>query len=98
MENSAIKQQFSSYLFWDVGEMDWEVHRNIIVARVMDRGTRGDVRRVWDHYGAEAVKAALLQAPALQRKTISFFANQFHLRHEDFRTYRKCREMGTWIR
>lgn len=53
MENSEIKQQFSRYLFWDVGEMDWEVHRNFIVARVMDRGTRGDVRRVWGHYGAE---------------------------------------------
>ncbi|MEN8255888.1 MAG: hypothetical protein ABFR33_10525 [Verrucomicrobiota bacterium] len=77
--------------------MDTQVHRNFIIPRVMDRGSLGDVLAVWRHYGAEVVKESLLRAPSLQQKTIFFFANQFHLRPEEFRAYRKSRELGTWM-
>ncbi len=36
-----------------------------------------------------SLKEFLLRAPSLQRKTIAFFANQFHLSPEDFRAFRK---------
>ena len=90
--------QLSGTLFWDVdvGGIDEQAHRNFIIPRAMDRGVRSDAYAVWRHYGAETVKEALLRAPSLQRKTIFFFANQFHLRPEDFRAYRKNQEMGTW--
>ena len=99
MKNGGIVQQLSGHLFWDVdaGEMDAQAHRNFIIPRVMDRGTHEDVTAVWAHYGAEAVKESLLRAPSLQRKTIAFFANQFHLRPADFRAYRKPQELGTWV-
>jgi hypothetical protein len=77
--------------------MDTELHRNFIIRRAMDRGVRSDAYAVWHYYGEEAVKEALLQAPALRRKTIFFFANQFRLRPEDFRAYRKKQELGTWM-
>lgn len=98
MENGGIVQQLSRTLFWDVdvGAVDAEVHRNFIILRVMDRGSRGEVRAVWKYYGADTVRCALLRAPSLQRKTIFFFANQFQLRPEDFRAYRKSQELGTW--
>ena len=98
MENGGIVQQLSPTLFWDVdaGTVDAEVHRNFIIPRVMDRGSRSDAYAVWRHYGAESIKETLLRAPSLQRKTIAFFANQFHLRPEDFRAYRKSQELGTW--
>ena len=97
MRGGGTKHLFSNHLFWDVSDVDWDLHRNFIISRVMDRGTLEDVRLVWNHYGAESVKAALLRAPALQRKTIHFFANQFHLDLRDFRSYRKSQELGTWI-
>ena len=99
MEKGGILGTLSKHLFWDVdvGSMDAEMHRSFIIPRVMDRGTSSDVRAIWNRYGAETVKEVLLHAPALQRKTISFFANQFHLRPEDFRAYRKSQELGTWM-
>jgi hypothetical protein len=98
MGSCGIIQKLSGHLFWDVdaGKMDAHVHRNFIIPRVMDRGTHDDVLAVWMHYGAEGVKESLLRASSLQRKTIFFFANQFQLRPEDFRAYRKNRLMGTW--
>lgn len=98
MENSGIVQQLFPTLFWDVDveTMDSQSHRNFIIPRVMDRGTHDDVMAVWTHYGEEVVKESLLGAPSLQRKTIFFFANQFRLRPEDFRAYRKNKLMGTW--
>ncbi len=98
MEKGSALGSLSKHLFWDVdaGTMDAETHRGFIIPRVMDRGTRSDVQAIWNHYGAETVKDVLLQAPSLQRKTIFFFANQFRLRPEAFRAYRKSQEMGTW--
>lgn len=95
MQND-VKQSFSKHLLWDVDEVDREIHCDFIIVRAMERGTREDVRLVWNYYGADAVKAALLKAPSLQRKTIWFFANQFGLKTSDFRADRKGRELGTW--
>jgi hypothetical protein len=99
MENAGIIQLLSRHLFWDVDAeaMDAQGHRNFIILRVMDRGTHDDVMTVWTYYGEEAVKDSLLRASSLHRKTIAFFANQFHLRPEDFRAYRKNQELGTWV-
>ena len=99
MENGGIVRHLSPTLFWDVDAegIDANAHRNFIIPRVMDRGTHGDVLAVWSHYGAEIVKESLLRAPSLQRKTIFFFCNQFALRPEDFRAYRKSQELGTWV-
>ncbi len=54
----------------------------------MDRGTREDVRLVWNHYGPDAVREALVKAPSLRTKTVAFFANQFDLPREAFRAWR----------
>ncbi len=99
METGEILGTLSNHLFWDVdvGTMDAGTHRRFIISRVMDRGTSSDVRAIWNRYGAETVKEVLLRAPSLQRKTIFFFANQFRLRPEDFRAYRKSQETGTWM-
>ncbi len=98
MEKDGILGALSKHLFWDVdaGTIDAEKHLRFIIPRVMDRGTSSDVRAIWNRYGAETVKDVLLRAPSLQRKTIFFFANQFHLRPEDFRAYRKSQKLGTW--
>jgi hypothetical protein len=85
-----LVDQLSFFLFWDVDPsgINPEAHRQFIIPRVMERGTLADVKAVWDYYGGEAVKSALLDSAALGIKTISFFANQFNLPREAFRAYR----------
>ena len=96
MENEGLISQLPPHLFWDVDAIDEQQHRNFIIVRVMERGDRDDAYRVWNHYGPELVKVALLKAPALQRKTIFFFANQFQLRPEEFRAFTKNQALNTW--
>lgn len=90
MSPTAFTQQLSDYLFWDVDRfsVDAEEHRQFIIPRIMDRGTLGDVKLAWSYYGAEKIREALLNARALHKKTIAFFANQFGLPREQFRAFR----------
>lgn len=99
MGNGDLVRQLSGTLFWDVDaeKVDERTHRDFIISRAMDRGSRNDAYAVWRHYGSEAVRDALLRAPSLLRRTVFFFANQFRLRPEDFRAYRKSQALGTWI-
>lgn len=90
MKSKVLTDQLSAFLFWDVDPsgINPETHRQFIIPRVMERGTRTDVRVVWDYYGSETVKSALLNAADLSAKTISFFANQFNLSRDAFRAFR----------
>ncbi|MCU0857441.1 MAG: hypothetical protein MUC65_03440 [Pontiellaceae bacterium] len=90
MKSSTLIDQLSGFLFWDVDPsgINPETHQQFIISRIMERGTLADVKAVWNYYGAEAVKAALLNAADLSAKTISFFANQFNLPREAFRAFR----------
>ena len=91
MSFPPLIDRLSRHVFWDTDpvSIDPERHGNFVIARVMDRGTLADVRTVWDYYGSERVRTALLQAPSLGIKTISFFANQFDLPREAFRAFRQ---------
>jgi len=96
MTKGDFIQQLSEHLFWDVDRagMDPDQHRIFIISRTMDRGTRDDVRVVWAYYGEEKVRDALLNAACLHKKTIAFFASQFDLPQENFRSFRN--RTGAW--
>lgn len=93
MLDPQFLDRLSDHLFWDVNRdsVDPASHARFLISRIMDRGTREDVRAAWGRYGPEGVKAALLEAPALERKTVAFFANQFDLPREAFRAWRRNR-------
>jgi len=82
----------SPHLFWDVDtkQVDPHKHRDFIIVRCAERGRREDVRTIWDFYGPNQVREALLAAPSLSKKTIAFFANQFDLPHEAFRAHQRA--------
>jgi hypothetical protein len=96
MSASRFIDELSEHLLWDVDRrsVDPDKHARFLIGRIMDRGTRADVLAAWARYGSEDVKAALLEAPALDRKTVAFFANQFGLPREAFRAWRRNR--GSW--
>lgn len=84
--------QLSDALFWDVerASVDLETHADFLIVRVMERGTREDVRMVWTYYGQDRVRESLLSSPSLSRKTIAFFANQFGLSRDAFRAHNRA--------
>ena len=92
LSGKCFLDQLSPPLLWDAdrGSIDPEAHANFLIIRVMERGTRQEVRTTWSYYGATRIKDALLNAPSLSPKTISFFANQFGLKKEAFRAYQRA--------
>ncbi|MGB0257971.1 MAG: DUF6922 domain-containing protein [Coraliomargarita sp.] len=86
---TAFLDQLSDHLFWDVDRLlvDPDNNAGFLLPRIVERGTRADVRAAWSYYGEDQAKAVLLIAPSLTRKTIAFFANQFQLPREAFRAY-----------
>lgn len=86
---SSFIDQLSPHLFWDVNRsaMDPQENAAFLICRIMERGTRADVRAAWTYYGKTRVREALTEAPSLGEKTISFFATQFALPKEAFRAY-----------
>lgn len=90
MSFDEFLEQLSGHLFWDVdpGAIRPGDHDAYLIARIMDRGTRADVRLAWSYFGPEAVREALIQAPSLEARTVAFFANQFDLPRGAFRASR----------
>lgn len=85
--------RLSRHLFWDTDPAAIAPGRHdaFLIARVMDRGTLADVKLTWAFFGPEPIRKALLEAPSLGEKTISFFANQFDLPPEAFRAFKDRR-------
>ena len=88
LKSQKIKEGLRASLFWDVdfGKLDLDEHKVFVIVRVMERGTREEVRKVWSYYGDEAIKKHLLKARSLSPKTISFFSNQFNIPRSQFRS------------
>ena len=78
-------------LFWDVDmqRFDQEKNARLVVERVFNYGDIGELKLIIKHYGSERVKALIVQAGYLDRKTLFFASLLFNLPPEDFRCYRK---------
>ncbi|MCH8474963.1 MAG: hypothetical protein LAT55_07020 [Opitutales bacterium] len=59
--------QLSPELFWDTDPtaLDPERHASHCIIRIVERGTRQEVRAAWSYYGEDRVRGILLKAPAL---------------------------------
>lgn len=78
-------------LFWDVDSsaLDPRVHSKFIIRRIVERGELDEVRAACKFYGEAAFREALLEARDLGERTVAFFANQFGVPVEDFRSNRR---------
>lgn len=88
----TLIETLSTHLFWDVerSAVDPSKHADFLIRRVMERGHRKDVAAIWEFYGEAKTREALVSAPALSRKTISFFAHQFSITPDAFRAHREA--------
>ena len=90
MNETEIKSKITEALFWDINfaKIDFAKQKAFIIPRVMDRGTKKDVKLIWNFYGEETIKESLINTRFLENKTIHLFANLFSIQLEDFRAYR----------
>jgi len=101
MPKPSANSQFSilnSQLFWDTdpGTLDLEKNRAYIIPRVMDYGSLEDVRGIFAYYGKDRMLAVLLEAPYLDKKTLSFCEVYFGVTREKFRAYQRSLNCPTW--
>lgn len=96
--SDSLKSSLRPELFWDVdvSELDLEEHAAFIIVRVMENGTREEVRFVWGLYGKDAIKKHLTQARYLSPRTISFFANLFKISRSKFKSSSSFEDVRTW--
>jgi hypothetical protein len=92
ISSEQFLDRLSNTLFWDIdrNSIDPASNAAFLIVRVMERGTRREVRVVWSYYGANRIKEVLTKAPSLSPKTIAFFANQFGLKREAFRAFQRA--------
>ena len=67
---NLIISQLSRALFWDVAydELDMDSNASFIIARVLDRGTKNDVRLIQAYYTVHQIREALMGASGLGKK------------------------------
>ncbi len=97
MNGQDFIRQLPGPLFWDVDplQLDAEQHARFIIVRVMDRGTPREVKLVNTFYGADRIKTCLLEAPALEPRTIAYFAEYFDVERSAFRATRRQKQLHT---
>ena len=82
--------KFSKALFWDIDVSDLDAckHERFIIPCVFMKGKLDDILQVIRYYGKEKVKDVLVQTRYLDKKTLSFAANLFHVSKNNFRCYK----------
>jgi len=79
----------SNHLFWDIEpqSIDYQKHSQLIISRVLTRGTLNDWQQIKDYYGLERIKNELLTTRYLDKKSLNFCAFYFNIPKENFRCF-----------
>jgi hypothetical protein len=85
-----ILSKLSEYLFWDYNTnlLDPYIDKNLILERVFSRGTESDEREVFNFYGTNFIKNAILYIKHLDKKTLNYLSIIFGIPKEDFKCYK----------
>ena len=88
---SNILLKLSNYLFWDYDKnmLDPNIDKNLILERVFTRGTENDEKEVFNYYGKDIIKQAVLHIKYLDKKTLNYLSTIFNISKEDFECYKR---------
>jgi hypothetical protein len=80
---------YSPHLFWDVdrSQLDFEKNKNLIVERVLQRGSRHDLNLLLSQYGKSQVREVIKQLPWLDDKDMAFVHVFFNLPYHELKCY-----------
>lgn len=78
-------------LLWEyeLGKINWQQMREIIVQRVIERGRINDFYAILNLYGLEGVKEAIKQIPYFNQKDLTFVCSVFEIKREELKCYTK---------
>lgn len=79
----------SPVAFWDVDmhKLDYEANARFVIEKVMNYGLWADMLEILRYYGHERVKAEVVQAAYLKKKTLTFCCAIFNLTHDQFQCF-----------
>jgi len=91
MENSNFLKNLSPYLFWDYNAdiLDPNTDKRLILERVFTRGTENDEKEIFNFYGKETIKNAIVDIKYFDKKTLNYLSVIFGISKEKFKCYRK---------
>ena len=86
-------QHISPSLFWDidVSKLDWNRHRQLIVERVIQRGSLHAIEEVTAHYGKENIIEIIKQIPYLEKRDMAFVHIYFNIPLNELKCYTRKR-------
>ena len=70
----ATKPHIAAHLLWeyDLGSFDFNASRNLVIERVIERGSLEDWRAIFEYYGKETIKEVALSSKQLSPKDRKF--------------------------
>jgi len=82
---------FSPHLFWDVdsNKLDLQVNKQLIVERVIQRGSLSDFKIILSYYGKQEAGELLKQVPWLNDKDMNFVHVFFDIPFTEMKCYAK---------
>jgi hypothetical protein len=82
---------FSPHLFWDVdrNKLDLQKNKQLIVERVIQRGSRSDLQIILSYYGKQEAGELLKQVPWLNEKDMAFVNVFFDIPFSEMKCYTK---------
>ena len=82
---------FSQHLFWDVdrNKLDLQKNKQLIVERVIQRGSRSDLQIILSYYGKQEAGELLKQVPWLNEKDMAFVNVFFDIPFSEMKCYTK---------
>lgn len=82
---------FSPHLFWDVDrhKLDLQKNKQLIVERVIQRGSRADLQIMLSYYGKQEAGELLKQVPWLNEKDMAFVHVFFDIPFTEMKCYAK---------
>ena len=82
-----MTMSLSSYLFWDVDQqnIDFDVHSQFIISRVLMKGTLADWQWIKKYYGKEFIKNEVVKIKYLDNLTLNFCSSYFNIPKSDFK-------------
>jgi hypothetical protein len=89
----VISPNIPTTLFWDidVSKLDWNRHKQLIVERVIQRGSLDAIKEVTAHYGIEEFKNIIKNIPYLEKRDVAFVHIYFDIPLNELKCYTKKR-------
>ncbi len=84
LTNKNKTLQLRNNLFWDIPNIEAGKNDLIIIERVVKRGNIKEFIGILNFYNSNLIKSLLLRIKDLDKRTINFLSNYFHINKDKF--------------